>query len=288
MLNKQFGCGLILVQFANPNGNTENGMPRQMDETGIISPFALKSQVRRQLESDVNGALEGLNTDNYKVFESRSRGFEDTDELKCLKRVKDMIADNPDGFLDRYFDVRMFGTTALGKAKKKGEATRFIRRGAVQFGYCHSLNPINIYVSGLTKKAPLEEKHYKSDDNRGETGTMGPDAIKVVEFGLYQFTYYINPAEAKSNRIRPEDVEVLKKLIPNMFRFAPSVNTAGVEVIQLFHFDHGNTMGSFSEIVAKTDCTPLMKENPKLLKDVVLVGIDDLKVKYGDKVSQLV
>lgn len=118
------GLLILEVRKSNPNGDPEReSSPRQRpDGKGEISPVSVKRKLRDLvLEkegvvwSEIKASL-GLSDDNFQILESRGRN---RDEIKKKMEPKDGKIGQ--GFIDAYWDGRLFGNTFL----EEGERTRF-------------------------------------------------------------------------------------------------------------------------------------------------------------------
>src|SRR6266550_5417917 len=145
------GLLILEVRKSNPNGDPEReSSPRQRpDGKGEISPVSVKRKLRDLvLEkegvvwSEIKTTL-SLDDNRFQILESRGRN---RDEIKKQMEPKDGKIGQ--GFIDAYWDGRLFGNTFL----EEGGADT-IRTGVVQFGLGLSIAPIDIERMTNTNKA---------------------------------------------------------------------------------------------------------------------------------------
>ena len=151
------GTGLLLIDVkdSNPNGDPDRDSdPRtRQDGRGEISPVSFKRKLRDLVSAKDSPVWQelakelDLNEASYDILES-----------KVTKRtdVKKLTADE---LLEKYWDVRVFGTTFL--EEQSGESGSFISTGVVQFGLGVSLDPVRIERMTTTKVLPVEDDKSK-------------------------------------------------------------------------------------------------------------------------------
>ena len=206
------------VENGNPNGDPDAGnMPRIDPETsiGLVTDVCLKRKIRNFVEiykEDEPGynilIKEGkaLNTkfaetyDYIGVDPKKKRNANEKAEV--IKRAKEYMCKN-------YFDVRTFGAVmSTGKDEKCPCGTV---RGAVQFSFAKSVDPIYPQELTITRQIQTKEK-----DREKNEGTMGRKSI--VPYGLYRADGYVSAMLAqKLTKFSEEDLELLWKAIINMF-----------------------------------------------------------------------
>jgi CRISPR-associated protein Csd2 len=164
------GTGLLLIDVkdSNPNGDPDRESdPRtRQDGRGEISPVSFKRKLRdlvlakdSPVWQDIAKEL-GLSETGYDVLESK-----DTKRADVRKLTGNEL-------LEKYWDVRVFGTTFL--EEKSEEVSSFISTGVVQFGLGVSLDPVRIERMTTTKVLPVED-----DKSKG----MAPLAYRIVAYG---------------------------------------------------------------------------------------------------------
>ena len=241
------GTGLLIVEVtgSNPNGDPDlDGAPRTIgaDQKGLISPVSVKRKLR-DLVADADGpAMQaardalGLSATahDYGILESRGRR---RDEIAAMGR---------DQFVDAYWDARLFGNTFLEKLQDKAEKTRgkndpvpdrshFISTGAVQIGPGISVAPIDIERGTLTNKAGVE-----GDKDRG----MAPLAWQFVPHAIYAMPFFVNPIVAGKSGCTKADVDLMRFLLPHIYRATASVARPDVDVLHAWYATHRSPLGS--------------------------------------------
>lgn len=241
------GTGLLIIEVtgSNPNGDPDlEGAPRTIgaDQKGLISPVSVKRKLR-DLVADEDGpamqaAREVLDLDgarrDYGILESRGRR---RDEIAAMGREQ---------FVDAYWDARVFGNTFLEKIDESGEKKRgkndaqpdrshFISTGAVQIGPGISVAPIEIERGTLTNKAGVE-----GDKDRG----MAPLAWQFVPHAIYAMPFFVNPMVAGKSGCTAVDVDLMKFLLPHVYRATASVARPDVEVRHAWYATHRSPLGS--------------------------------------------
>jgi len=241
------GTGLLLIDVinSNPNGDPDRDSdPRtRQDGRGEISPVSFKRKLR-----DLVAAKEGpvwqelaeeldLPKDGFDILESA-----DTDR----SYVRSLSVDE---LLEKYWDVRVFGTTFL-EEKNNGES--FVSTGVVQFGLGVSIDPVRIKRMTTTKVMPVEE-----DKSRG----MAPLAFRVVEYGLYVMPFFINATAAYKTRCTKKDIDLLLRLIPYAYKESASYIRPQVDIRHAFYVEHNRARGTFSDFKIIEALTPQRKGN---------------------------
>mgnify|MGYP000919384646 FL=1 len=233
------------VENGNPNGDPDAGnMPRIDPETsiGLVTDVCLKRKIRNFVEiykEDEPGynilIKEGkaLNTkfaetyDYIGVDPKKKRNANEKAEV--IKRAKEYMCKN-------YFDVRTFGAVmSTGKDEKCPCGTV---RGAVQFSFAKSVDPIYPQELTITRQIQTKEK-----DREKNEGTMGRKSI--VPYGLYRADGYVSAMLAqKITKFSEEDLELLWKAIINMFEHDRSAARGKMCVRKLYVFKHDSLLGN--------------------------------------------
>jgi CRISPR-associated protein Csd2 len=233
------------VENGNPNGDPDAGnMPRIDPETsiGLVTDVCLKRKIRNFVEiykEDEPGynilIKEGkaLNTkfaetyDHIGVDPKKKRNANEKAEV--IKRAKEYMCKN-------YFDVRTFGAVmSTGKDEKCPCGTV---RGAVQFSFAKSVDPIYPQELTITRQIQTKEK-----DREKNEGTMGRKSI--VPYGLYRADGYVSAMLAqKLTKFSEEDLELLWNAIINMFEHDRSAARGKMCVRKLYVFKHDSLLGN--------------------------------------------
>ncbi len=245
------GLLILEVRKSNPNGDPEReSSPRQRpDGKGEISPVSVKRKLRDLvLEkegvvwSEIKASLE-LADDRFQILESRGRN---RDEIKKKMEPKDGRVGQ--GFIDAYWDGRLFGNTFL----EEGGADT-IRAGVAHFGVGVSIAPIDIEFSTWTSKSGVEA---------GKDRGMAPMAFRVVKHGLYAVPFFVNPNLAHKTGCTKQDVDLMLQLLKHTYTGTRSVVRSMVEVIHAHTLTHKSRSGSVSDFAFIDALTPKKLEKP--------------------------
>lgn len=241
-INRGTGLLLIDVTNSNPNGDPDRESdPRtRQDGRGEISPVSFKRKLR-----DLVAAKDGP------VWKELSRELDlpeaafDILESKATKRA-DVRALSSRELLDKYWDVRVFGTTFL--EEENGEKGSFISSGVVQFGLGVSLDPVRIERMTTTKVLPVEE-----DKTKG----MAPLSFRVVSYGLYAMPFFINATAACKTNCTSKDIELLLRLIPHAYKETASYVRPQVDIRYAFYVEHDRARGTYNDFRILEALTPV-------------------------------
>lgn len=242
------GTGLLLIDVkdSNPNGDPDRESdPRtRQDGRGEISPVSFKRKLRDLVAAKDSPVWQELS----KELELSETGF-DILESKDTKRA-DVRALTVDELLEKYWDVRVFGTTFL--EEKSDEAGSFISTGVVQFGLGVSLDPVKIERMTTTKVLPVED-----DKSKG----MAPLAYRIVSYGLYAMPFFVNATAAQKTRCKKKDIELLLRLIPHAYKETASYIRSQVDIRYAFYVEHNRARGTFNDFKIIEALTPVRVEN---------------------------
>jgi CRISPR/Cas system type I-B associated protein Csh2 (Cas7 group RAMP superfamily) len=286
------GTGLLVIEVrnGNPNGDPDReGAPRifESDKGGMISPVSVKRKVRELVlakeEAPWQTAANRLqinDTDHYQILEDR---FRLRHEILPLPRDK---------FQARYWDARVFGCTFLESleeavkareeadgaakgaskksAKKAGGSTgveknkaaeermkllkslqHFITTGTVQVGLGTSVSPVEIVEQTWTNKSGVQE---------GMDRGMAPLAYKIVRHGVYTVPFFVNPSIAFKAGCEARDIDLLKRLIPFIYRDTASGIRQTTFLRHAWYVDHGDPLGACPDHLILDALTPRRKD----------------------------
>lgn len=242
------GTGLLLIDVkdSNPNGDPDRESdPRtRQDGRGEISPVSFKRKLRdlvlakdSPVWQDIAKEL-GLSETGYDVLESK-----DTKRADVRKLTGNEL-------LEKYWDVRVFGTTFL--EEKSEEVSSFISTGVVQFGLGVSLDPVRIERMTTTKVLPVED-----DKSKG----MAPLAYRIVAYGLYVMPFFINATAAQKTHCTQKDIELLLRLIPHAYKETASYIRPQVNIRYAFYIEHNRARGTYNDFKIIEALTPVRVGN---------------------------
>lgn len=278
--NRGTGLLIIEVRHSNPNGDPDaESEPRTLesDGRGLISPVSFKRKLRdliavedgpvwqeakRVLDISTNG--EGR---RFEILESRGRNRDS---------IFKMTAHD---FSDAYWDGRVFGNTFLedikGKNFKPGEKDHFISTGAVQFGPGISIAPIEVERITTTNKSGVQE---------GKDRGMAPLGWRVVRHAVYAMPFFVNPMMAHKSGCSSTDIDVMKFLVPHVYRNTASAIRPFVEIRHAWYGEHSSSLGSCPDSLILDALTPTKKGDP----NVASTSISDYDIPGEGNVSAAV
>jgi len=237
------GLLVIEVRNSNPNGDPDresDPRTRAHDGRGVISDVSFKRKLRElliQKEGPVweqLASLMKLKQDTFDIHVSQlSRNKEKAEKKEGEKK----------SLSERYWDVRVFGSTSLE------EKDNFIRTGVAQFSIGVSTAKVRIQRDTNTVSANVD---VSKDTDRG----MAPLGFRVIEHGVYAMPFLINPTAAEKSKCTNEDIELLCRLIPYAYAHNASRIRPLVEVRHAWYFEHINQLGSASDFAILDLLTP--------------------------------
>lgn len=270
---------LVEVVMGNPNGDPDfDGRPRVItDGRGFMTDVSMKHKFRRLFDNHETETfmeiqkLVDMPEETLHICESMGRGSPHTDPQAAIKWMRDFLAkEGEDAFIQRYLDIRLFGTTLLlqdsedGKKKKadkeEGDAVRLKKTGPVTFSPALSIAPIYIGEQTITKMATGRDALLEKD-----ASDMAPGAKKFVEHGVYAFKIVVNPHVALPTKTTEEDIKALKTSLKHIFNLNGSCSrpVGSMNFIHIWWADHDNSLGSFNEFDFFNHLMPTKIENPK-------------------------
>ena len=270
------GLLVIEVRNSNPNGDPDresDPRTRAHDGKGMISDVSFKRKLRELIilkDGPVWEQLESfmaLKTDTFEIHVDQAS--RDKDKATKKEGEKKSLS-------ERYWDVRVFGSTSLE------EKDNFIRTGVAQFSLGVSAAKVRIQRDTNTVKAGVDAS---KDSDRG----MAPLGFRVVEHGVYAMPFLVNPSAAQKSGCTREDIELLCRLIPYAYAHNASRIRPLVEVRHAWYFEHKNQLGSASDFAILDALTP-KKNDPATPSsswdDYAYDGkklTDEIQTKFADR-----
>lgn len=241
IINRGTGLLLIDVTNSNPNGDPDRESdPRiRQDGCGEISPVSFKRKLRDLVEAKDSPLWQelaeelNLPKEGFDIMESKKTRRADVNKLSLQE------------LLDKYWDVRVFGSTFLENDKNENES--FIASGVVQFGLGVSLDPIRIERMTTTKVMPVEE---------GKSKGMAPLAYRIVSYGLYAMPFFVNATAAHKTQCTKKDIELLLRLIPHVYKETASYIRSQVDIRYAFYVEHNRARGTYNDFRIIEALTP--------------------------------
>ena len=276
---------LIEADMCNINGDPGSscGGPRlTSDGHAMISQYCFKSHMRRTLEDHSSPAFKEImekcgitDYDCYHIWESQFKGFDEAETTKAALAMAKKLS--KEEILNRYVDLRLFGTTILEQKESK-DALKIIKTGPVLVQTSKTIDPVNIIHLQLAKRFPLEEKKVDNDH-----GTFG-DA-EIIEYGIFMLVFEIDSYLANTIGLTTKDIEVMKTLIPHLFYTnCSSARPGSCGVLFAATCKHDSVYPIRTAFIK--NCTPILKDptrTPSNCNDYDIVTIEQVKAKMSDK-----
>ena len=244
------GLLVIEVRNSNPNGDPDresDPRTRAHDGRGMISDVSFKRKLRElliQKDGPVWGQMASLMELKQDAFEINvSQPSREKEKAEKKEGEKKSLS-------ERYWDVRIFGSTSLE------EKDNFIRTGVAQFSIGVSAAKVRIQRDTNTVSANVDAS---KNTDRG----MAPLGFRIVEHGVYAMPFLINPTAAAKSGCTSDDIELLCRLIPYAYAHNASRIRPLVEVRHAWYFEHANQLGSASDFAILDALTP-KKNDPAL------------------------
>jgi CRISPR-associated protein Csd2 len=265
------GLLIIEVRNSNPNGDPDresDPRTRAHDGKGVISDVSFKRKLRElvlQKDGPVWQHLEelmALDDEQFGIHVDQAARAADTTSRQGGEKKS---------LSDRFWDVRLFGSTSLE------EGDKFIRSGVAQFAIAVSAAKVRIQRDTNTVKAGVQE---------GKDRGMAPLGFRVVEHGVYAMPFLINPSAAGKSKCTRKDIELLCRMIPHAYAHNASRIRPFVEVRHAWYFEHSSPLGSCSDfaiIDALSPSKPLPSEPSSSWSEYGYDGAEKLKEVMADK-----
>ena len=251
---------LFDVENGNPNGDPDaDNMPRMDPETGygIVTDVCLKRKIRNYVQTvkeDAPGyriyVKDSVTLNRSDLTAGDELGIHDdlvsiqkasTKEAKAV--ASKLKSKDPDidikirNFMcSDFYDIRTFGavmTTFVKGALNCGQV-----RGPVQFGFAHSIDPIEPRNITLTRVAITKESDAENKDT--EFGHK-----YIVPYALYRAEGYVSANLArKTTGFSEDDLQLLWETILNMFENDHSAARGKMAVRELIVFKHSSELGN--------------------------------------------
>lgn len=223
------------VKDGNPNGDPDAGnLPRVDPETGmgLVTDVCLKRKIRNYVQIAKN--LE----DRYDIFIKEKavlnnlidKAHDDSE----VKTAKDKTEAARIFMCKNYYDIRTFGAV-MSTGKNAGQV-----RGAIQFTFARSVDPISTAEHSITRMAVATDK--EAEKQNGENRTMGRKA--TVPYGLYVCYGFISANLAKQTGFSEEDLELFWEALRNMFDVDRSAARGMMSAQKLIVFKHSSALGN--------------------------------------------
>lgn len=223
---------LFDVKDGNPNGDPDAGnQPRVDAETGhgLVTDVCLKRKIRNYVdEARSDKSKFGIFIQEGAVLDNRVEDIYKTDDVaKADKTTKKDTAKK--ALCAKYYDIRTFGAVIATK-DKQGQV-----RGAVQFTFGRSINPVISANHTITRMAVTKDSDKEKERTMGRKST--------VPYGLYMVHGFINANLAAQTGFDQEDLSLLWEALENMFDNDRSAARGLMSPRRLIVFEHASKLG---------------------------------------------
>lgn len=279
-LNKRIDFVYIFdVQDGNPNGDPDAAnLPRVDAETGhgLVTDVCLKRKIRNYVDLARKGQP------NYDIFiqeaavlDNRVEDIYKTETVKKADKANQKDAAKQ-ALCDKYYDIRTFGAVIATK-DKQGQV-----RGAIQFTFGRSVDPVVSLNHAITRMAVTKES------DKEKKRTMGRKA--TVPYGLYVAHGFVNANLANQTGFDQEDLLLLWEALGNMFDNDRSAARGLMSARKLIVFEHDSKLGN-APAHKLFDLVKVSKkqsvESPRSFTDYE-VTIDSANLPKGVSIKELI
>ncbi len=267
------------VQDGNPNGDPDAAnLPRVDAETGhgLVTDVCLKRKIRNYVDLARKGQP------NYDIFIQEAavldNRVEDVYRTETVKKADKAIQKDAakQALCDKYYDIRAFGAVIATK-DKQGQV-----RGAIQFTFGRSVDPVVSLNHAITRMAVTKES------DKDKERTMGRKA--TVPYGLYVAHGFVNANLANQTGFNKDDLQLLWEALGNMFDIDRSAARGLMSARKLIVFEHDSKLGNApaNKLFDLIKITKLPEvESPRSFSDYK-VTIDKEKLPKGVSIKELI
>lgn len=267
------------VQDGNPNGDPDAAnLPRVDAETGhgLVTDVCIKRKIRNYVDVARKGQP------NYDIFiqeaavlDNRVEDIYKTETVKKADKANQKDAAKQ-ALCNKYYDIRAFGAVIATK-DKQGQV-----RGAIQFTFGRSVDPIVSLNHAITRMAVTKES------DKDKERTMGRKA--TVPYGLYVAHGFVNANLANQTGFNKDDLQLLWEALGNMFDLDRSAARGLMAPRKLIVFEHDSKLGNapankLFDLVKITKIPEV--ESPRSFSDYE-VTVDREKLPKGVSIKELI
>lgn len=243
---------LFDVTNGNPNGDPDAGnMPRTDPETekGLVSDVSLKRKIRDAVLIEKTSLDNGTPEPGYDIYirhhgvlEQLHRKAYEAEGLDLEAKGREEKVQNVDRarawMCQTFYDVRTFGAV-MSTGVNCGQV-----RGPVQLTFGRSIDPVATLEQTIVRKAVATQREADSQIDKHDqvTGTMGRKSL--VPYGLYRAHGFVSPHLAADTGFSQEDLDLLWRLLGNMFEHDRSATRGEMSTRRLIVFEHESALGN--------------------------------------------
>lgn len=263
----------ILVNGSNPNGDPDaGGDPRVLvDGRSFITQDSVKSKIRLAIEEEFLAVKElfakiGIDEneakENYRILCNRKN------KVSQFKGWEDQK------FIEKYFDVRMFGATWL-----KSKVLDFKKASPLNMSMPISLFPVELVE--ITTNSMQKDKE-------DEKNTFGHRT--VVHHGVYECEFTLTRDISRAAGTTDVDFAIFMTLLPLVYDIIPSVIRTNVSIPVSYMFKKTNSLGPIDRRLV-TACRPKIKAEcngyPNCDSDYTFVNPEEVSVPGYELVKEI-
>ncbi|MDE6408664.1 MAG: type I-C CRISPR-associated protein Cas7/Csd2 [Muribaculaceae bacterium] len=267
------------VQDGNPNGDPDAAnLPRVDAETGhgLVTDVCLKRKIRNYVE-----VAKGADP-NYQIFIKEAAVLDNLveaiykkEEVKHAEKAEQKDKAKA-ALCAKYYDIRTFGAVIATTGKKDQV------RGAVQFTFGRSADPIVSLNHAITRMAVTKESERKKECAIGRKAT--------VPYGLYVCHGFVNVNLANQTGFNDADLKLLWDALINMFDNDRSASRGLMSARKLIAFEHESKLGNAPANIL-FDLVDVKKKDgivsPRSYSDYEIT-IDRNHLPQGVKINELI
>lgn len=221
------------VQDGNPNGDPDAAnLPRVDAETGhgLVTDVCLKRKIRNYVDIARKGQPGyDIFIQEAAVLDNRVEDIYKTESVKKADKANQKDAAKQ-ALCDKYYDIRAFGAVIATK-DKQGQV-----RGAIQFTFGRSVDPVMSLNHAITRMAVTKESDKEKERTMGRKAT--------VPYGLYVAHGFVNANLANQTGFNDDDLQLLWEALGNMFDNDRSAARGLMSARKLIVFEHNSKLGN--------------------------------------------
>jgi len=188
---------------------------------------------------------------------------------KAAGKQKEADKNLKDVLLDHSFDVRTFGLVYSVNPK-------FHLTGPVQFGWAHSLHPVDsLYVQGTVVMPSSDAKADEGGEEKGKTqGTIWTSYI--VPFAVFAMPGVINAKNAEQTRMTEDDQDLLLRALWQGTQFRQARGRGQQQPLFLVHIEYSDPfyrIGYLEDLISLSPSREAWRSGgnvPSSTKDITL------------------
>ena len=280
---------LFDITDGNPNGDPDAGnLPRIDPETGqgLVTDVCLKRKVRnyvglRHGEQPPNEIYVKekaiLNNQHERAYAAVGEKPEKRKMPKDEKKAREITA----WMCGNFFDIRTFGAV-MSTDVNCGQV-----RGAVQFGFARSIDPVVSAEHAVTRCAVTTQA--EAEKQQGDNRTMGRKF--TVPYALYRVHAYINPNLAEQTGFSTIDLDLFRQALAQMYENDKSAARANMRPCRCIAFKHDSKLGNaradelFARVTIEVKPELAQQKRPPRSFTDYTVRVDESNLPAGVKVE---